>query len=170
MWCAAMLAGLMAPAVPAADACAQFKWDVAREHALFQQPASAVDGAAALAGAPLLQTGTLYDLSLQPQDGVHFVHAPGKKMITDGAYAGLARFKVEQAAHYRVSLGTPLWVDVVDGGQLVATADFGGSPGCDTPHKVVEFALPAGRELVLQVSAGTARDVKLSITAIPARP
>lgn len=161
---------LHAPSALAADACRQFKWDVSREHALFQQKAITVDGAAAVANAPEMKVGSLYDVSLQLQDGVHFVHTPGKKMITDGAYAGIARFKVETAGHYRVSLGTPFWVDVVDGDQLVPTADFGGSPGCDTPHKVVEFVLPAGHELVLQLSAGTAKDVKLSVTAVPPGP
>lgn len=154
----------------AADACSSFKWDVSRERALFQQKATAVDGAAAVAGGPELKAGTLYELGLQPQGAVHFVHAPGKKMITDGAYAGLAHFKVDKAGHYRVSLGTPFWVDVVDGDQLVPTADFGGSAGCDTPHKVVEFVLPADHDLVLQVSAGIARDVKLSVTAVPPAP
>jgi hypothetical protein len=166
----AMALLLSVPTVRASDACSQFKWDVGREHALFQQPATAAIGSVALASAPMLKVGTLYDLSLQPQDGVHFVHALGKKMITDGAYAGLARFKVEQSGHYRVSLGTPFWVDVVDGDQLVPTADFGGSPGCDTPHKIVEFVLPGGHDLVLQVGAGTAKDVKLSVTAIPPAP
>ena len=154
----------------AADSCARFKWDVGLEHSLFLGPALEAQGAASVNDSPWLNVGTLYDLKLRPQEGVNFVHAPGKKMIADGAYAGVARFRVEQGGHYRISLGVPFWIDVVDGSELIPTADFGGSPGCDTPHKIVEYVLPPGRELVLQVSAGVVGDVKLSITRVAAAP
>lgn len=161
---------LLSQSVQADEVCSQFKWDVSHERALFQQKAMDVDGGVVEAAAPHLKPETLYQLSTQVQDRVHFSHAPGKKMITDGSYAGLARLKVEKSGHYRISISSPFWIDVVDGDQLLPTVDFGGSPGCDVPHKIVEFVLPADHDLVLQLSAGTAKDVKLSVTAIPTTP
>lgn len=80
-----------------ADETCAFKWDVSREHALFQQ------GAAALAA------------------------------------------------------GRDAWT---------APAEFGGRPGCGTPHKVVEFALPAEQDLLLEFSNGEGAQVRYSVTAI----
>lgn len=148
------------------EACTQFKWDVSHEHALFQQAATAVTGGSEAGAAPAVKTETLYALTLVPQDGVHFAVPPRK--TRDGAYAGLARLQVAQAGHYRVSLSAPVWVDVVQGGQVLPTADFGGSPGCVTPHKVVEFVLPAGQDLLLEFSGGDSAQVRFSVTAIAA--
>jgi hypothetical protein len=64
-------------------------------------------------------------------------------------------------AFHRISLSTRHWVDVVDGSTLLESRDFQGAGGCERPHKVVEFDLPANRSLTLQVSR--APDVAIAI-------
>ena len=75
-------------------------------------------------------------------------------------------FRVTSAGAYRVSLSTAHWIDVVADGQLIKSRDFQGAHGCERPHKIVEYELPAGKELVLQVSGATAPAVLVAITAV----
>jgi hypothetical protein len=53
---------------------------------------------------------------------------------------------------YRVSVDQPAWVDAVVDGKSINSKEFQGQRGCSTPHKVVEFELPASANLVLQIS------------------
>jgi len=146
------------------DACAGFAWDVAHERSVFATAPSAQQAGHDVDSAPLVTTDRLYDLALSPQEQVTLAASPGKKALTDGAYAGLVRIKVASAGTYRVSLSRPFWVDVVKGGALIASTNFTGRPGCDAPHKLVQYPLPAG-ELLLQVSGATDDRVKIAVTA-----
>ena len=118
--------------------------------------------------APVIDTDRLYELQLTPQDQTAFALPPGKKMLTDGAYAGLATFKVNTSGAYRVSVDVPFWIDVVAAGKLVATKDFQGQQTCDAPHKIVEYELTAAQPLVLQLSGSTKTVVRLAVTQSPA--
>jgi hypothetical protein len=165
---AAVLASVTAAPSLAADPCAGFKWDVSKEHALFGGSASPLAAGKDVASAPMIATNRLYELTLTPQDQVAFALPPGKKMLTDGAYAGLAAFKVNAPGAYRVSVDVPFWIDVVAGGKLVATKDFQGQPSCDAPHKIVEYELLAPvQPFVLQVSGSTKATVRLTVTQSP---
>jgi hypothetical protein len=148
------------------DACASFRWNVTQERALFATSPQAVTAAPDGDLPPILSLGHLYDLSLSPQEQVHFPQPPGKKSITDGAYGGIARVHVSEAGLYRVALDIPFWIDLVDEGKLVATNDFTGQPGCSAPHKIVQYQLRSG-ELLLQVSGGSSAHVHLTITRAP---
>jgi hypothetical protein len=163
-----LLATVLGIAVPAfvfaADPCAGVKWNVGREHALFGGPAISVTAGKDAASAPAIANARLYEITLALQDQVMFALPPGKRKLTDGASAGLATFKVDAPGTYRVSVDVPLWIDVIAGGSLVTTKDFQGLPGCDSPHKIVEFELPAGRSLLLQLSGSSKRVVHLTIT------
>jgi len=81
-------------------------------------------------------------------------------------HAGLVRFRVEKAGRYRVSITSGHWIDIVDGTQLVSSRDFQGQRGCERPHKIVEYELPAGRNLTLQFSGSTDAQVIVAITAV----
>ncbi|WP_366515663.1 hypothetical protein [Solimonas marina] len=122
------------------------------------------------ADAPELRPGTLYALQLAPQEQVQFPHAPSKRMLTDGAYGGLVHFKVPTAGRYRIAIDSPFWIDVVDGGKAVSSIDFGGDPSCNAPRKIVIYALPAGDDLTLQLSAGTTSTLRITITPDPTQP
>jgi hypothetical protein len=156
-----------APALPA-DPCTGFKWDVSKEHALFDGSAVSLPAGKDAVSAPAIALDRLYELKLTPQDQITFALPPGKKMLTDGAYAGLAAFRVDAPGAYRVSVDVPFWIDVVADGKLVATKNFQGQQGCDAPHKIVEYELAASQPFVLQVSGSTKAAVRLTVTRSPA--
>jgi hypothetical protein len=165
---ASLIAALLALPALAADPCSGFAWDVARERALYASPPQhATAGANPASAAPLL-TDHLYLLSLAPQTQVSFAAAPGKKMLTDGAFAGLAAFQVTTPGTYRVALDEPFWIDVVLDGHLLPSKDFQGAPGCSAPHKIVEYDLPAAKPLLLQFSGSTSTSTRVTITRAPA--
>jgi hypothetical protein len=137
-----------ATVVRADDPCGEFAWDVTRERALFgAEP---------------------YQRTLSPQANVTFAVTPAKKARTDGSLAGLGRLTVDTSGNYPVSLDRPVWVDVVSNGTLLRSRDFQGRPGCQAPHKIVEFVLPAGVALQLQISGAADPVVRVTVTRSPA--
>jgi hypothetical protein len=166
---ALVLAMLCALPAQAQDPCAAFSWDVSHERSLFSAAPQSLSAAAASSSAPALSPGKLYQLKLLEQSKVSFAAAPGRKSPAQGAYAGLARLTLQSAGVYRISLDGSFWVDVLADGVPIASKDFQGRPGCDAPHKIVEFVLPAGTPLTLQFSAGSQDTVKVSVTRSPAQ-
>lgn len=152
------------------DPCAGFSWNVAQERALFasapQSVTAAVTAARDAPSAALLAPGRLYQLQLAPQRQVRMRLPPGKKTQSEGGYAGLARLQLTQAGAYRVSLDQGAWIDIVADGQMIGSSDFQGRPGCTAPHKIVLFLLPAGHELLLQVSAASGPMLRVAITPV----
>jgi hypothetical protein len=155
-------------ALGADDPCTGFSWDVGQERALFATVAEAVPGGKDAASARLVVPKRLYEVSLIPQEQVKFEVPPGKKTRVDGASAGLARLQLTTAGEYRVSLDQPSWIDVVADHELIASKDFQGRPGCQTPHKLVLYLLPAGVNLILQFSGASTSRLRLIITSVPA--
>jgi hypothetical protein len=163
--------GLMAPAVTRTahadeDPCAGFSGNVTAERALFAGAAQPISAARDVASAPLLAPGRLYQLQLAPHGQVSMRLAPGKKTQLEGAYAGLARLQLQQPGSYRISMDQGAWIDVVADGQMIGSSNFQGRPGCTAPHKIVQFLLPAGHELLLQFSAATAPVLRVAITPV----
>jgi hypothetical protein len=163
----ALLAGSAAMPALADDACAGFKWDVSKERALFAESAVPLAAGKDRASAPVIVPNRLYQLRLTPQDHVAFVTPPAKKMLSDGAYAGIAVLKIPASGSYRVAVDMSFWIDVVSDGALVTAKDFQGQHGCSAPHKIVEFELAAGQPFVVQLSGATADSVRLTITPSP---
>ena len=97
-----------------------------------------------------------------------FAAGPAKLNGAPSSQAGLVRFRVKKAGRYRVSITSGHWVDVVDGAQLVPSVDFQGHVGCERPRKIVEYELPAGRDLTLQLSGSSDSPVVVAITAVVA--
>ncbi|HTY50078.1 MAG TPA: hypothetical protein VMB48_10330 [Steroidobacteraceae bacterium] len=163
---AAMTAlGLARPA--AADPCDGYTWNVAHERAVFATHAAAVTAASAGGTVPLLEADRLYDIALAPQSGVSYVMKPQKKALPDGAYGGLVHLHIPAAGQYRVSMDVPFWIDVIADHRFAPTTDFTGMRGCKAPHKIVQFPLPAGDDLVLQFSGAASAHVHVTITAAP---
>ena len=150
----------------AKEACESFKWDVSHEHALFVGKAERASAGQSVQSAPLLQLDRLYELALLPQDSLRFAASPSKKMLADGASGGLIRFRVPKAGQYRVALDVPFWIDIIAAGEVVPSLDFNGSPGCDTPRKVVVYELPAEQELTLQFSGLTEDKLRFTLTPV----
>ncbi len=93
--------------------------------------------------------------------------APAKKALADGAYAGMVKLHIPTAGKYRVSMSDGFWIDVITDGKFAPTDDFTGSRECRAPHKIVQYPLPAGNDLVLQFSNATSPSVKVTVTALP---
>ena len=164
---APVLLSVIGTAVRADDPCATFAWDVSHERALYATEAKALSAGKVVASAPSLAPDHLYQLQLSSQPEVTFASPPGKKMLTDGAYAGLASLTVDTAGVYRIALDQPFWLDVAANGTLIRSKDFQGRPGCNAPHKIVEFVLPAGVPLTLQFSGATSQTLKVTVTRSP---
>jgi len=158
----------LASAPPAEDPCAAFTWNVSRERTLFGHEAQSLAAGNAVSAAPTLATDRLYQLQLRAQTEVAFATQPGKKMPDEGkTYAGLASLTVETGGIYRIALEQALWVDVIADDSLVPARDFQGRPGCNAPHKIVEFLLPARKPVTLQFSGSRASGVKVTVTRPP---
>jgi hypothetical protein len=165
----ALLAGVLWQGASAADleACKGFKWDVSRELAVMRQTPHEITAAVKPgADGPLLNLGTLYSLKLADQAVVRFATEPGKHRVAAGARAGLVRLRIGKAGRYRVSITGGHWIDVLDGVRAVPSVDFQGHVGCERPSKIVEFDLPAGRDLTLQFSGSNDAEVFVAITAV----
>jgi hypothetical protein len=148
-------------------ACSRFSWNVRHELEIFAGPATQ-PGAAATATTPVrIGVDTLYALALQPHDRVGLVHAPGEPVSGDGGHAGLAGFRVARTGHYRVTVGSSLRIDIVGPDGLIDSAAFQAIPGCPLIYKIVEFLLPAGVDLVVQLSGSSSPRAQLAITRAP---
>lgn len=165
---ALLVLSVIAAAARADDPCAAFSWDVAHERTLFATRATALAAGTALSSSPSLATDRLYQLTLGLQQAISFEAPPAKMRMAEGAYAGLAKLRVDVGGRYRISLDQPFWLDVVAGGALVRSSDFQGRPGCSAPHKVVEFVLPADTALTLQFSGAASPTLKVTVTRSPA--
>ncbi len=148
-----------------AEPCGAAGWNLTHEQALFKRDPTVLEAGKTSESAPAIATGQLYRLTLTAQQNVTFATPPGKKALTDGAYAGIARFKVSSAGTYRVAVDRPFWIDVVHEGKLISSIDFTGERGCE-PHKIVAYSLPAGNFL-LQISGQIMPQVTISVTRAP---
>jgi hypothetical protein len=149
------------------DPCANYSWDVTEERALFAARALAAPGGKDTESAPSLLTDRLYLLHLAPQSSVAFAVAPSKKVPLEAGYAGIASLQVSAPGIYRVSGDSPFWVDAIAAGKTLETKDFQGQKGCSSPHKIVEFELPASVPILLEFSSAGSPDIRVSITAAP---
>jgi hypothetical protein len=148
------------------DPCTGFSWNIAHERALFATAPQSIAAGREPTPAPPLAPDRLYQLQLTPQGQVVMLLPSGKKTPVDGAFAGLARLQLQQPGTYRVSMDQPAWVDVVADGHLIGPSDYQARPGCFAPHKIVQYLLPAARELLLQFSAAAGRELRVTITQV----
>jgi len=88
--------------------------------------------------APKVGEDELYAVTLARRADVAFVHAPGKSVGGNAGTAGLLRFHPKHAGLYRITLDAGVWIDVVNGGQLVDSNGFRGRQPCGPIHKSVE--------------------------------
>ena len=151
----------------AEEACASFKWDVTREHALFLGAAAPVTAGTREDAAPEVELDRLYELALSPAGDVTFAVPPSQKKAAQNAFAGMARFRVPRAGRYRVSLGRRAWVDASTQQTALSPADFSGAEGCSTPRKIVAYDFLEGAHVTLELSGASDRTVRVTLTAAP---
>jgi hypothetical protein len=154
-------------AICADDPCAGFTWNVSHERALFATAAQRIAAGRDAASAPRVSADRLYELTLTEQDKVQFSAAPGKKPRGEKPYAGMVRLRLSAAALYRFSIDQGAWLDVIASDQPITSADFQGRSGCEAPHKIVQFLLPAGRDVIVQLSGAEGPQARLTVTPVP---
>jgi hypothetical protein len=153
----------------AASGCDAFSWNVDHELAVMREPARKVL-AQPDAGNPAaaITVGHHYEVTLRPQAEVNFAMPPARPARDPAPQGGSLGFVVETAGRYRISITSRHWIDVVAGGKVIDSIGHQGSAGCELLHKVVEFDLPAGMPLTLQLSGRAERELGLAITQSPA--
>jgi hypothetical protein len=161
-----LLLGGVAAADDAPDPCSQFAWNVTHELALFSGASLPATAGKDAASAPAIEPERLYELQLSPQSEVAFAHAPSKKALNDGAYAGLARVHISRPGVYRVAINGPFWIDVIAAGKVLVSGDFTGNHACKSVSKLVEFQLSAG-DVLLQLSGAGQAHVRVALTPSP---
>ena len=152
---------------PAAEGCSALSRDLAHELSIMRGAAVPAIATAVSRGAlPRLELDIYYAVSLVPQETMRLAAKPGRAAKSPSLRAGIFQFTVPAAGRYRVSISSRHWIDVVDGANVIDSVDHFG-PGCELVHKVVEFELPAGRPLTLQLSGHDDAIVGLAITPSP---
>jgi hypothetical protein len=152
---------------PPVDGCSSSTVDVSRELALMRAPAvpvTAVPGQGSKM--PVLVLDKHYAISLIAQKDVAFRVKPANPARKKSPRGGILLLEVPSAGRYRISITSRHWIDVLDGNSRLASAAHHG-PECELLHKVVEFDLPAGRPLTLQLSGRDDAIVGLAITTSP---
>ena len=149
------------------DPCTRFTWDVSHELAVMkEQPRALIAASNPRSDLSRLGLNTPYEITLADQSAATFVITPGKPTLPDGAHAGILRFRTDQAGRYRISITSGHWIDVIDGTAMLKSRDFQGARGCERPRKIVEYDLPGGRELTLQLSGAADASILLAVTTV----
>jgi hypothetical protein len=152
---------------PTEDECGAASSDVSLELAVMRSPAISVTAVPGKdSPVPELALDKHYAINLIPQGDLAFRVKPGRASRSELSRGGILRFTVPAAARYRISITSQHWIDVIDGRSVVASAAHHG-PDCELLHKIVEFDLPAGRPLTLQLSGRDDAIVGLAITLSP---
>jgi hypothetical protein len=146
------------------DPCAGYSWNIAHERALFSAVARSAVLATTNTNAPVLGADQLIDLVLSPQSQVHFAVLPERSESADGRYAGLARLSIAQPGDYRLALDQAAWIDVIARGHAIPSTAHQGQAQCNAPRKIVLFRLPAGEELLIQLSGAPQPHLRLTVT------
>jgi len=149
------------------EGCDTFSWNLAREFAALKTPAILLAASADKKVNPVrLAEGQHAAVTLVPQHSVSFAVPPGRQRKSENPTAGLLFFRSGQGGRYRISLSSRHWIDVLDGNQTIESRAHEGRSGCGLLHKVVEFELPAHRDLVLQLSGDGAATADVVVTAV----
>lgn len=159
------IAVLLACATSAALACDFPGLDAAADLALHAMETTLVQAAPDRGRAPTIVPDRPWEVELHPKETVSFIRPPGRD-AEPATHAGLLRFRVPAAGRWRLALSDGSWVDLVDQDETVPSARHGGDGRCTRMHKVVDFDLPAAREVIIQVSGARAARLRLSLRAV----
>lgn len=158
------------PAAEAADVttdCQASGWDMRQELQTFAHAPSTMAAGNGVVPAPSLRLDTLYALRLHAQGDVRFAEPPGRAGKSATPMAGLARITVRRSGIYRITLDSPLWIDVVTPEGILAPTDYTGWHECSLFRKSVDFSLKAGHSVTLQFSDAATDLVKVAIEPAP---
>jgi hypothetical protein len=147
--------------------CSRFSWNMSHELDVFEGPAAQADAGTTSATSARIDVDALYAVALHPQPRVEIVHAPGEPPASEGAHAGLVGFRTATPARYRVTVDSSLRIDIVGPNGLIDSAAFQAVPGCPLIYKSVEFMLPGGVDLFVQLTGSSSPRARMAITRAP---
>jgi hypothetical protein len=142
-------------ALAAGAGCDAGKWPLSAVQARFggTLPAVASGDSLPALGAPVL-------VNLSAQADIAFLHAPGRAAKANPAYAAIVKLGPEPAATYQVTVSDGAWVDVIEGGELVAQSGYVRRKDCPGIDKSIRFKTNGGA-LAIQISGSFAKTIKL---------
>lgn len=166
----AMLLALMAPAAamaqeaspPCPPGAPALPPELAGWGTKMQLAAAAAAGNAA---GTALTIGRAATVTLLPTAEVAYPVPPGKPGGS-GSHGGLLSFTIATAGSYRIALGAGAWIDVAQGGKLLASIAHGHGAACSGIRKTVDFALQPGRYL-LEVAGSSDPRLDVMIARLP---
>ena len=140
--------------------CGGFRWPLEPERAALirsDKPSLANGGALAL--------NIAMTLELQPLTSAGLPKAPERAPKLAQAFAGhFALAAPAKPGVYKITISSPGWIDVLDGGDYLHPKAFTGAVGCEGARKSVKFDLPS-RPLALQFSG--VEDNRISVIVSP---
>lgn len=168
---AAVLAGVLLamPALPAeaSDPCQTAGWDMREELNTFRGSSIAIEAGESTPSAPVIITGRLYRVTLGLQTNVQFERAPAKPPQGTQTHAGVLRLNVPREGVYRITVDSPIWIDLLAQSAPLQTTRFSGWHGCASFRKSLEYALKPGDAITLQLNHSAQGTVRVLITPLP---
>ncbi|MBW8744761.1 MAG: hypothetical protein JF628_10520 [Sphingomonas sp.] len=110
-----------------------------------------------------LAIGSEATLALKPATGVAFKPALARP-AKEGTFGGYFPIDIKQAGRYRIALSQGAWIDLVQKGTRLKSADHAHGPACSGIAKIVAFDLQPGRYW-LQLSE--AKQASVSAMMVP---
>jgi hypothetical protein len=162
---AAAIGAGAARAQDSAGSCGADGWEMSREIAAFKSTAENLPAAVAQFNLPPLELGVLYVLKLSPQERVQYPQSTNKKSLVRNPLGGLATLTVPADGQYRITVDSPLWIDVVGPDGIIAPSAYTGWHECRLFRKSVEYALPGGKPLTVQISEATPELIRIVVVA-----
>jgi hypothetical protein len=145
--------------------CQASGWNMRAEVVAFKTTAENIAAGATLATMPPLEIGVLYVIKLQPQLDVQFLQSSPKKSLVQNPLGGLATFAAAQDGVYRITVDSPLWIDMIGAEGTLTPSAFTGWHDCRLFRKSVEYALRAGQPMTLQLSEAAPELVRIVVEA-----
>jgi hypothetical protein len=127
-------------------------------------PVSAAATVAGL-GAATLQPGVGADVTLRATPDVAYPLRPDHPggSVSSGGLLGVT---IADAGTYRISIGSPAWLDVVRDGKALPSTRHGPGPVCSGMRKTVDFALQPGA-YILQVAGNGTPSLSILVSRVP---
>ena len=110
-----------------------------------------------------LVVGKKYSVTLAPAKDVRMSVETPDTDPPPNAHKGILSLRVPSDGLYWVGVSAGLWIDVVSGGVIVESGEFGHGPNCASIAKAVQFMLKAGDAFV-QLSDNRGAQVELMVT------
>jgi hypothetical protein len=142
--------------------CESFKWPLDKERAAFDDDGLEKVGSGAARGAWKEQA---FALALVPVADVAYALPPAKKKkdASGAQFGGMLAFAApDRAGVYQVTLSDEGWIDLVQGGVALGSADHSGAKNCPGLRKSVRYEVGAA-PVVLQISGAPAETIKIAI-------